>query len=312
MKLAGQKSTTNIPSLSDLTTTGKSGLKTTTEKPARREREGSPLGKQLLERSYSRLKQRRTEDGNSKSFSGENGCGSRAMSSLGESSTSSRRTQGAATDGPSVGSNLRELAQSRVVKPGSSGRGGRTGQVTGVSSSSAREQKLPESALLMRERFRKELEASVNTKPPNGSRGTGLKSSVKSNSFYGSSHAQLSKEGRPRFPSKRNSSGTEPFQNSWVREMSGYMEQVREEEDGYSDEEYDDLDDFVVDDEEGDDVSSAIKEIFGYDKSRYVHTCTHTHTHNSLFFSLIHAGSGMKIMMIGSWSPVLLSSSMRR
>ena len=52
-------------------------------------------------------------------------------------------------------------------------------------------------------------------------------------------------------------------------------EEGEEGEEGYSEEEEDGLDDFVVEDDEGDDVSSAIREIFGYDKRRYVYiSCT--------------------------------------
>ena len=51
--------------------------------------------------------------------------------------------------------------------------------------------------------------------------------------------------------------------------MSEYMDRWRGgEEEGYSDEEEEDLEGFVVDDEDGDNVSSAIREIFGYDKRK--------------------------------------------
>ena len=160
-----------------------------------------------------------------------------------------------------VGSKLRELAQSRVV-----GRGGKAVREVGTS------QTMPESALLMRERFRKELEASANGSKTAGSGKTETQSSAKSNSFYASSHAELSKEGRPKFVNKRATvSVSGPHrQSSWVSE---YVERLREGGgEGYSEEDEDDdgLDDFVVDDEEGDDVSSAIREIFGYDRRRFV------------------------------------------
>ena len=77
------------------------------------------------------------------------------------------------------------------------------------------------------------------------------------------------KRGDPgnRFPNKKLPAGS--HQSSWVSEMSEYMDQWRrEEEEGYSDDEVEDLDGFVVDDEDGDDVSSAIREIFGYDKRK--------------------------------------------
>ena len=90
-------------------------------------------------------------------------------------------------------------------------------------------------------------------------------------------HAELSKEGRPRVVNKRAGFGAGPYQSSWVSEMNEYVEQLREGGgEGYSEEEEeeeDGLDDFVVDDEEGDDVSSAIREIFGYDKRRFAWNC---------------------------------------
>ena len=221
----------------------------------RRRKEESPLGKQLLERG--RLK--RNDERKSRSVSEPRESGSSSSKDVNTSEHQSK-TQ----------NRLKELAQSRVVgKPGSgTGSKMRNGNVKPA------EGRVPESALLMRERFRRELESSVN----GGRLGSGAQtktgpksSSAKSNSFYASSHAQLSQEGRPTFTSQRASSGGSSglYQSSWAREMKDYVEQMRDEE-GYSDEEDDDgLDDFVVDDEEGDDVSSAIREIFGYDKRRY-------------------------------------------
>ena len=175
-----------------------------------------------------------------------------------------------------VGSNLRELAQSRVVGRGGA-RGGvrggvRGGKVVGSGRGGESSQRMPESALIMRERFRKELEASANRGKTVDDAKTTTKPSAKSNSFYASSHAELSKEGRPNFAKARmRPSG--PYQSSWVSEMNEYVEQLREGGgEGYSEEEEeeDGLGDFVVDDEEGGDVSSAIREIFGYDRRRFV------------------------------------------
>ena len=42
-----------------------------------------------------------------------------------------------------------------------------------------------------------------------------------------------------------------------------------------SDDEDDDLDDFIDDEDDDIDYSSAIRDIFGYDKSRYVSLCTY-------------------------------------
>ena len=235
-----------------------------------RRREGSPLGKQLLERGNSKLRGR---DG-------------RSVSEPCHSEGSLNRGLDSGQNQPQVQNKLKELAQSRVVgKPGS-GTGSKTGNgnIRGGKAAGVGD-RVPESALLMRERFRRELESSVN----DGRVGSGAqtktatKSSAKSNSFYGSSHAQLSQEGRPKFIGKRtmasSGGGGGLYQSSWACEMKEYVEQMGDE--GYSDEEEEDdgLDDFVVDDEDGDDVSSAIREIFGYDKRRYTCSVPHTHTH---------------------------------
>ena len=251
-----QKDKIGSVSRKNMSKVGKNAL----ENSGRGSREGSPLGKQLLEKS--RSKHRKVVSSCEDSVSGER---KRGNSGLQECTGSSQRPHEAASDRSSVGNNVRELAQSRVV-----GRGTKTGTSNGGEKTSAvcsvgKSQRLPESAILMRERFRRELEASANTARAGGS--NTHKQSVKSNSFYGAAHSQLSQEGRPKFPSKRPPPG--PYQSSWVREMSEYMEQMRGEEEGYSEEEEEeDLDGFVVDDEDGDDVSLAIREIFGYDKRK--------------------------------------------
>ena len=237
------------------------------EKLGRGAREDSPLGKLLLEKSCSRSKHRKMVSGCEDGVSGETK-GSRGGSEQRECTGSSKVP--AVTNQSPVRNNLRELAQSRVVGRGAktSTSNNRQGQKekAGTACSTGKNQRLPESAILMRERFRRELEASTMGNGRGGGSNT-QKPSVKSNSFYGGAHAQLSQEGRPRFPSKRPPAGL--HQSSWVSEMSEYMDQWREEEEeGYSDEEEEDLEGFVVDDEDGDDVSSAIREIFGYDKRK--------------------------------------------
>ena len=229
-----------------------------------RSRSRSPLGKLLLEKSTSRGRGRNGLGRGGERGGGGEGGGAGEKNSVDASQSGSR--VGQKTGGgecSAVGNKLRELAQSRVV-----GRGGKAVREVGTS------QKMPESALLMRERFRKELEASANGSKTAESAKTATKPSAKSNSFYASSHAELSKEGRPKFANKRATvSGPRHHQSSWVSDMNEYVERLREGGgEGYSeeDEEDDGLDDFVVDDEEGDDVSSAIREIFGYDRRRFV------------------------------------------
>ena len=270
---------------SDMKKRGSGATKSQSEKSGRGTREGSPLGKQLLEKSYSRTKVKRMPDVYDRG--GRGGCG---LSTLQDRPGSSKGAHSASLDQSSVGGNSRESPQSHGgqngrTKPGrgAGGRGergrGRAGELgSGGRGRGGVRQGLPESALLMRERFRKELEASSRSKQTNGGTGKGTKSSAKSQSFYGGAHAQLSKEERPRFQSKRSVAA--PYQNSWVSEMSGYMQQLDRgeggEDEGWSDEEEDDLSDFVVDEvEEGEDYSSAIREIFGYDKTRWVHGISH-------------------------------------
>ena len=231
----------------------------------RRSRSGSPLGKLLLEKSSARGRGKNGLGGDGREVGGDEKKGS------GVSESGSRVGQETGSgDRLAAGSKLKELAQSRVVSRG----GERGGKVV----SGRAPQRLPESALLMRERFRRELEASASGDSKTaGNAKTTSKPSAKSDSFYASSHAELSKEGRPRVVNKRVGFGAGPYQSSWVSEMNEYVEQLREGGgEGYSEEEEEEdegLDDFVVDDEEGDDVSSAIREIFGYDKRRFAWNC---------------------------------------
>ena len=226
--------------------------------PLGRGRSSSPLGKQLLERGSGRGRQRERVGG------GGGGGGERKSSGVIQQNGSKREDKGGSvSDCSAVGSNLRELAQSRMVGRGRGGaRGAARGKLGGAGTMTT--QGLPESAILMRERFRRELEGSANGRKT-GSTTKPAANSAKSDSFYASSHAQLSQEGRPEF-SKRKVLGGGVQDSSWVSE---YVERLREGgEEGYSEEDDEDLDDFVVDDEEGDDVSSAIREIFGYDRRR--------------------------------------------
>ena len=106
---------------------------------------------------------------------------------------------------------------------------------------------------------------------PVSARGRGTHS-LKSNSFYGTpasarlitdNHSRASFRGAPM-----------SYRSTWVDEMRDYIQHA----DAYydDDDEEEELDDFVVDDDEygeeiegGEDYSSAIRDIFGYDKSRY-------------------------------------------
>lgn len=247
--------------------------------PGRGEREGSPLGKQLLEKSCSRGRRKRTHvvmerEGEEKR--GAAGGGSP------QDSVNGARKELAAVDRGTVGGNARLSPQAGGVPTGRArpdvgrgerGRGGLSGPGVGRGGGAmggrGKGEGLPESALLMREKARRQLEASARTQQAN----ICARPSAKTKSFYGGAHAQLSKEERPRFQTRPVS---KPYQNSWVSEMSGYMQQVRDEEgEGWSEEEEEEeeMDDFVVDEVEKEgDYSSAIREIFGYDKRRYTST----------------------------------------
>ena len=251
----------------------------------RGEREGSPLGKQLLEKSNSRARRKRTHVVMEREVEGERGEASGG--SLRDSVSGSKREL-TAVDRCTVGDNTRLSPQARGtpterarpgVGGGERGRGGvhnpSVGRGRGAVRSGGKGEGLPESAFLMREKARQQLEAAARTQQANGSSSVCARPSAKTKSFYGGSHAQLSKEERPRFQTRPVS---KPYQNSWVSEMSGYMQQVKDKgegegEEGGSEEEEEEMDDFVVDEvEEEEDYSSAIREIFGYDKRRYTST----------------------------------------
>ena len=94
--------------------------------------------------------------------------------------------------------------------------------------------------------------------------------------FYGSAAASiLQRKGQP----KLTASGPLKYTSSYVDEMMDFMrsEGVNGVEDLYSDEEEAEMDDFIASDdefiddsEEDGDYSSAIRKIFGYDRSRQV------------------------------------------
>ena len=91
-------------------------------------------------------------------------------------------------------------------------------------------------------------------------------------SFYGAASARLIQDGRPKFHTRH---APMKYTSSWVDEMSDYMVSQRaggkDEGEWYSDEEEEeDLSDFVASDDGdgGEEYSSAIKQIFGYDRRR--------------------------------------------
>ena len=105
---------------------------------------------------------------------------------------------------------------------------------------------------------------------------TKKKKPVNPAAFYGSAAASLlQRRGQP----KLTASGPLKYTSSYVDEMMDFLqsEGVNGVEDLYSDEEEGEMDDFIASDdefiddsEEGGDYSSAIRKIFGYDRSRQV------------------------------------------
>ena len=105
---------------------------------------------------------------------------------------------------------------------------------------------------------------------------TKKKKALNPTAFYGSAAATiLQRKGQP----KLTASGPLKYTSSYVDEMMDYLrsEGVNGVEDLYSDEEVEEMDDFIasddefIDDSEDDgDYSSAIRKIFGYDRSRQV------------------------------------------
>lgn len=101
--------------------------------------------------------------------------------------------------------------------------------------------------------------------------------SVQAIDFYGASFSKLSQNGRPKFSSQAKPR----YASSWAGEVAEMLERRkhsdgRKHEDEGGEEEEDDLSDFVeegeddfIDDSEACDYSSAIREIFGYDKRKF-------------------------------------------
>ena len=93
---------------------------------------------------------------------------------------------------------------------------------------------------------------------------------VKADSFYGAASVQLAKDERPRFATRhlpaqpRNSLVSDYLQQ--LKERSLMEEEEEEDSDDYIVEE----DEYLDDEEDGCDYSAAIREIFGYDKRRWV------------------------------------------
>ena len=100
------------------------------------------------------------------------------------------------------------------------------------------------------------------------------KKALNPNAFYGSAAARiLQQRGQPRLPSSRHMRYT----SSYVDEMMDFLkyEGLNGVDDLYSDEDEAEMDDFIASDDEfiddsdeGGDYSSAIRKIFGYDRSR--------------------------------------------
>ena len=94
----------------------------------------------------------------------------------------------------------------------------------------------------------------------------------KSSAFYGAASKRLAMDGVPKFSTQR---APMKYTSGWVDEMAEFMQEEGGED--CDDDDDDDLDGFVVDDDNDEEYgsqqeySSAIREIFGYDKRRYAY-----------------------------------------
>ena len=145
---------------------------------------------------------------------------------------------------------------------------------------------------------------------------------VRTNSFYGARHEKLSVPvGKAKFKTRHNPGVGMPT-SSWAQEMSQFVKQRKargeeeeEEEDEYEEEsdEYDDMDDFLDDEEDSCDYSSVIRDIFRYDKRKYVICLLKLCMMGEL--SITHNCSvdlSMRGTMTWQWSPALLNSSLKK
>ena len=229
---------------------------------ARTCRGNSPVGKSLLERAGCRVKKKRTHEEMEKAASGANDAPNNSpaenMLGKGDRNPASKPTKNglhpraAASpqprgDLPSTGGS--SVAHHRPSQPEAPGQP--PANRTRVS------QALPQAA---RQIKRQRPRPGMDT--------------LKTKSFYGAASAKLASAERPTF---RTRHAPVKHTSAWVDEMTDYMQKKRleiegggEEEEFYSDD--DDMADFVASDEEEgeglEDYSSAIQQIFGYDKRR--------------------------------------------
>ena len=221
-------------------------------------RGSSPVGKSLLERTNSRLK--RTHSMMERDATGVNKHETEALHTNGRQQ-SDRVGSGKPGEGGMAsykgGSGMRNLKAP-------------VGRVAGEKEASGDRVKMVAGEL--QHRAAKQSGVVERTRIPSAAlqkqRQKQKANAVKPNSFYGQpASARLLQEGR--FATRH---GPPKYRSTWVDEMSDYMRQKVYEEEYYSSDEDEDLDGFVVSGEEmeegEDDVSSAIRQIFGYDRRR--------------------------------------------
>ena len=273
-----------------------------------RPRSSSPVGRSLLERNQTRLKNKRSHDAMMKGVnprrspdptsqappppSGRSGSRPGPMKSsdlvrrpLRSPVTNSPMKQnGLHRNGPQLGTDSSERQESKMaLQYGSSStnRGSTKGQVTSQlgGTSTSREGGLrgtktpprPPPSSLTPQQIQKLKAARAARAVAASGAPPAKKKALNPNSFYGSAAARiLQRKGEP----KLSGSGPLRYTSSYVDEMLDYFqaEGLGGVDDLYSDDEMDDFiasdDEFIDDSEDTGDYSSAIRKIFGYDRSR--------------------------------------------
>ena len=279
------------------------------EPPPPPPRSSSPIGRSLLERNHSRLKNKRSYDtmmkgidprgspstapptsstgsGTSKSKSAPTKSSDLVRRPLRDPATNTpHRQNGMKSNGSQSGGKPSSERLDKISRQGEgplSSRGGTSkGQITSQGPSSANKGgggrggglrgskgALPPLSSLTPQQIQKLREArraaAASKMPPS------KKKAVNPNAFYGSAASRiLQRKGDP----KLSASGPVKYTSSYVDEMMDYLqsEGMNGVDDLYSDEEDDFIasdDEFIDDSEDYGDYSSAIKKIFGYDRSR--------------------------------------------
>lgn len=228
---------------------------------ARTCRGNSPVGKSLLERASCRVKKKRTHDEMEKAASSANDAPDNSPAET--TVRSSKKPASKPTENGIHPKGTPSLQQPRGDLRSTGG--------ASVAKDRPSQPKAPAQPPENRTRVSQSLPQARQRQRPRPGMDT-----LKTKSFYGAASAKLASAERPAWHTRHT-----PMKHTsaWVDEMSDYVQRKmvggEEEEEFYSDdEEEDDMADFVASDEEEEegegleDYSSAIRQIFGYDKRR--------------------------------------------